>query len=274
MKNIKRSQLHGLAGLALLWLVLGQPAFHGSANSRLAYVAPVLQLTPFPTPTPGADGRILYKIQPGDTLLRISLIAGVPLEELRGLNNLTGDNIVVGDELLLGLGGPSVVTPTPGPSPTPTAVLPTPSPRPGNGIICVVLYNDINGDALRQDSEPAIAGGAISLSNRSGSVSLTAETVAGDEPYCFQDVPEGEFSITVGVPDGYNPTTATNFDLGLNAGDETALGFGVQANTAAELESPAPEEGGRSPLLGIVGGLFLLAGAGLAIFGSRLLRRK
>ena len=183
-KSIKRTIWLLLAGIALCWLWFSHPAL----------AAPVLQLTPFPTPTPGPDGRILYKIQPGDTLLRISLIAGVPLEELRGLNNLTGDNIVVGDELLLGLGGPSVVTPTPGPSPTPTPVLPTPSPRPGFGSICVILYNDRNGDAIRQEEEPSIPGGAISISNRSGSVSLTAETAAGAAPHCFQDVPEGEFS--------------------------------------------------------------------------------
>src|SRR5512139_936988 len=111
-------------------------AFSWLAFSKPTRAAPLLQLTPFPTPTPGPDGRILYKVQPGDTLLRISLIAGVPLDELRGLNNLTGDNIVVVDERMLGVGGPSEVTPTPGPSPTPTHVLPTPPPRPGCGMFC------------------------------------------------------------------------------------------------------------------------------------------
>ena len=75
------------------------------------------------------------------------------------LNNLTSDNIVVGQELLLGLGGPSETTPTPGPSPTPTPLLPTPSPRPGSGDLCILLYNDINGDAIRQESEPSISRG-------------------------------------------------------------------------------------------------------------------
>ena len=264
VKGMRRKIWIILAGIALCWLCISRPAL----------AAPVLQLTPFPTPTPGPDGRILYIVQPGDTLLRISLIAGVPLEELRGLNNLTGDNIVVGDELLLGLGGPSVVTPTPGPSPTPTPVLPTPSPRPGFGIICVILYDDRNGDAIRQEVEPSISGGAISISNRSGSVSLTAETAAGSDPHCFPDIPEGEFTITIGVPEGYNPTTATNYSLELKAGDESSLGFGAQANTATEIESPTPAEEGRSTLLGIVGALFLLAGVGLAIFGTRLLRGK
>ncbi len=123
---------------------------------RPAQASPQFQYTPFPTPTPGPDGRILYKVQPGDTLLRISLIAGVPLDELRGLNKLVGDNIVVGQELLLGLGGPSQVTPTPGPSPTPTIEPPTPTPIAGAGILCVLLYNDRNGNSIRQEEEPTI----------------------------------------------------------------------------------------------------------------------
>jgi len=231
-------------------------------------------MTPFPTPTPGPDGRILYKVQPGDTLLRISLVAGIPLDELRGLNNLTGDNIVVGQEMLLGLGGPSVVTPTPGPSPTPTPVLPTPTPKQGAGMLCVMLYNDINGDSIRQEEELSLPGGAISVNNRSGTVSLTAETGSTEEPNCFENLQEGEYAVTVAVPEGYNPTTATSFALQLNSGDEAHLGFGAQANTATELEEPSQASGGRSLLLGFVGGLFLLAGAALAVFGTRLMKGK
>src|SRR5512139_687188 len=180
-------------------------AFSWLAFSKPTRAAPLLQLTPFLTPTPGTDGRILYKVQPGDTLLRISLIAGIPLDELRGLNNLTGDNIVVGQELLLGLGGPSIVTPTPGPSPTPTPLLPTPTPKQGFGALCVLLYDDLNGDSIRQEDEPSIPGGAVSISNRSGTVSETATTTSGTEPQCFEQLQEGDYTITVGVPGGYNP---------------------------------------------------------------------
>lgn len=248
--------------VALVWLGLQRPVL----------ASPLLQLTPFPTPTPGPDGRILYKVQPGDTLLRISLIAGVPLDELRGLNNLVGDNIVVGQELLLGLGGPSQVTPTPGPSSTPTEEIPTPTPFPGGSILCVLLYNDRNGDSLRQEEEPSIPGGAISVSSRSGSFSETAETGSGLEPHCFEDLSEGFYSISVAVPDGYNPTTATSYELELKAGDETYLGFGAQVNSETEAELPAAGESSRSSLLGILGILLLLAGVGLAVFGARILR--
>jgi hypothetical protein len=248
--------------LALVWLGVQRPAL----------ASPLLQLTPFPTPTPGPDGRILYRVQPGDTLLRISLIAGVPLDELRGLNNLVGDNIVVGQELLLGLGGPSQVTPTPGPSPTPTVEIPTPTSLPGAGMLCVLLYNDRNGDSIRQEDEASIPGGAISVSNRSGSFSETTTTGSGLEPFCFEDLSEGQYSISVAVPDGYNPTTATSYELSLRAGDETYLGFGAQVNSETEAEAPTVGGSNRSPLLGLLGGLLLLAGVGLAIFGTRLLR--
>jgi hypothetical protein len=258
--------------LAALILLLVALVWIGAQRPSLA--APLLQLTPFPTPTPGPDGRILYKVQPGDSLLRISLIAGVPLDELRGLNNLTGDNIVVGQELLLGLGGPSEVTPTPGPSPTPTEVVPTPTPLPGSGIICVLLYDDRNGDAIRQEEEPSVPGGAISVSNRSGTFSESIETDAGSEPHCFTDLDEGEYTITVAIPDSYNPTTATSYVLDLRTGDETYLGFGAQRNSLSEVDAPTPEGRSRSPLLGILGGLALLAGLGLALFGTRLLKSR
>jgi len=253
----------GLVVLGLLLLAWGIPAA----------AAPLKQLTPFPTPTPGPDGRILYRVQEGDTLLRISLISGVPLEELRGLNNLTGDNIIVGQELLLGLGGPTQVTPTPGPSPTPTTALPSPSPIPGLGNLCILLYNDVNGNSMAEDGETIIPAGAISVNNRSGSVSLTAETTAGEEPQCFNELPEGEYSISVAIPEGYNPTTRTSFSLVLKAGDNTFLDFGAQVNSVAEVVAPAVTESGRSPWIGVIGGLFLLAGIVLAIFAGRMLKR-
>lgn len=239
-----------------------------------ALAAPLFQLTPFPTPTPGPDGRIVYKVQEGDTLLRIALIAGITVDELRGLNELTGDNIFVGQELLLGLAGPSQVTPTAGPSPTPTPLLPTPSPLPGLANLCVILYDDVNGDSIRQEEETSIPGGAISVNNRSGSVSETTQTGGGLDPFCFADLPEGEYTISVAIPAGYNPTTVTNYALRLNAGDETFIDFGAQTNTEAAIEAPTPTGSGRSPLLGIIGGFFLLAGIGVAVFASRLMRSK
>lgn len=260
------------------FVILVVCALLGTALIALAipvHAAPPRQMTPFPTPTPGPDGRILYVVQPGDTLLRISLISGVSIDELRGLNNLLNDNIIAGQSLLLGLGGPSEVTPTAGPSPTPTPILPTPSPQPGFGELCILLYNDRNGDALRQEDEPSVPEGAISLNDRTGNVSFTTPTEPGDAHQCFPELAEGEYSISVGVPDGYNPTTLTSFVVDLRAGDTTYLDFGAQISSKSDVQAPAAEEpGGRSPLLGILGGLVLLVGIGLAVFAGRLMRTR
>ena len=70
--------------------------------------APQLQLTNFPTPTPGSDGRIIYIVQEGDTLWRIAAVSGINVADLRDLNFLDADDIVfVGQQIFLGLGGPT-----------------------------------------------------------------------------------------------------------------------------------------------------------------------
>ncbi len=255
--------------------LLGILIFLAAGVGRVT-AAGALQLTPFPTPTPGPDGRIIYIVQPEDTLWRIAAISGLSVEEIQLLNNLgSGEPIVPNQALLLGLGGPVVASPTPGPPPTPTSLNPTPTSLPGSGTICVLLFEDANGDAFHQEAEPGIESGAISISDRSGAVSRTENTIGGalPETICFEELPEGDYNITVAIPEGYNPTTLLSYPIVLNAGDETFLDFGAQISTRALIEAPSPEEGGRSPLLGIIGGGLLVFGLGLGVAASRLRRR-
>lgn len=268
--QFKQAVLLLTAVFTFAWLGFsgGQSSAPGAALAAPEYQVPIF------TPTPQPDGRIIYIVKTNDTLLGISLITGVPVDTLRALNNLTSDTIFEGQQLLLGLAGPVEVTPTAGPTPTPTPILPTPSPRPGQGTLCILLFNDINGDSIRQESEPSIPDGAISFGNRAGTVSQTVTTTAGEEHQCFPELPEGTFTISVAVPEGYNPTTETDYETPLKAGDETYINFGAQANSQTLAEAPvipAPE-GRRSPILGIIGGLFLLAGLVVAIFAGRVLR--
>jgi LysM repeat protein len=256
--------------LAILRLPATKTAFDAVIPVQ---AAPEMQI-PIYTPTPGPDGRIIYIVKPNDTLLGISLITGVSVDQLRGLNNLTTDTIYEGQKLILGLGGPVEVTPTLGPTPTATPILPTPSPKPGKGDLCILLFNDLNGDSIRQEDEPSIPGGAISFGNHTGSVSENVASGVGLEPQCFVDLPEGDYTISVAVPEGYNPTTETSYELPLKAGDKTYLNFGAQVNSLTAAQAPIiPSPGsGRSPLLGVVGALFLLAGIGVAIFARRMLK--
>ena len=256
--------------LAFFVLILASGFFRSVAFVQAAPPAQV----PIYTPTPRPDGRIIYIVRPNDTLLSISLLTGVPVETLKGLNNLTGDTIYEGQELLLGLAGPAETTPTAGPTPTATPILPTPTPKPGKGDICVLLFNDANGDSMRQEEEGSIPDGAISISDRSGSFSKTEPTGIGLEFFCWEDLLEGEYTISAAVPEGYNATTENSLEQELVAGSQIYITFGAQANseTLADSSLIPPPEGKRSPLLGIIGGLFLLLGLGVAIFARRMLK--
>jgi hypothetical protein len=259
-------------------------------TSTLSYqvrAAPQAQLTVFPTPTPGPDGKIIYIVQPNDTLWRISAITGVKIETIRELNNLgVNDAIIPGDRLLLGYAGPSGSVPTAGVIPTQPVLTPSPTASPGWGTLCVLLYNDVNGDSMRQETEPSIAGGEISVSNRLGTVSLTEETSSGgiatsilnptpqERGYvCFDQLLQGGYLISVAAPEGYNRTTTLNTTLELEAGQTTQIAFGAQANSELEAQSAIiPESPRKSPIMGIVGGALLLAGIGLGVYAAFLRR--
>ncbi|MFM8322679.1 MAG: LysM peptidoglycan-binding domain-containing protein [Chloroflexota bacterium] len=259
--------------LAAALLICVLSAGLAALDSLPVQAAPPNQI-PIYTPTPGPDGRIIYIVRANDTLMGISLIMGVPVEKLRELNDLTTDTIFEGQKLLLGLGGPAEATPTAGPAATPTPVEPTPTPKPGQGTLCILLFNDLNGNSIREADEPSLPNGAISFGNRAGTVSQAIDSGAGEEHQCFENLPEGEYTISVAVPDGYNPTTTGDYELPLKAGDETYINFGAQANTQTLEQAPViPEGPERSPLLGLIGGGFLLAGAALAFYAWRMLRR-
>jgi hypothetical protein len=216
------------------------------------------------TPTPGADGRIMYTIKEGDTCISISLLNNVSVEQLRTLNNIVGTDcpVILGQKLLLGT--VQSVTPTPGASPTPAPILPTPTPFNGSASVCIMLFDDVNGNGIAETGESMLAGGAVSLTDRIGKISKTGSTTAGPDLLCYADIPEGDYNISVAVPEGYNATTNTNYPLKVAAGDQTVLDFGAQISVKAL--PPLPSEGGRSPLLGILGAVLVLGGIGLAIF--------
>lgn len=219
----------------------------------------------FTTPTPLPDGRIIYTVRSGDTCISISLLSGVSEDTLRSLNNLKSDCLLPeGSQLLLG-----VATPAPtqtGPTQTPTLLVPSPTAYAGNGEVCLILYNDVNGNAFYDDAEMPMGGGQVSLTDRLGKVSLTGETSADPlKPLCFEELPEGEYNIGVGVPEGYNATTALNHVLLVKAGDQDYMNFGAQISARVEVPAETPEEQ-RSPLLGILGILVLLVGIGVGVF--------
>ncbi len=256
-------------------------------QSYRTVAAPLAQYTYPPTPTPGPDGRIIYIAQENDSVWSISARYNLDIDEFRKLNPLiTNDIIIPGQAYLLGYAGPSGNRPTEGQIPTQPVLTPSPTASPGWGVLCVLLYNDINGDAMRQESEPSIPGGEISVSNRLGTVSLTANTPTGGndttivEPTpqergytCFEQLQQGEYLISVAAPKGYNRTTELNKSLQLQAGQTSEIAFGAQANSELEVQSEIfPQTPQKSPIMGLIGGALLAGGIGLGIYAA-LLRR-
>lgn len=241
-----------------------------------ASAAPVMQQTD-PTATPGADGRILYIVKAGDNCFRVAALHSITIEQLRQLNSkLDADcTLIEGQELLIGLVSVAE-TPTAGPSPTLSAPTATPTPLTGTTEICILLYNDSNGNAIREETEPAVAGGAVSVTENNGEYSAAQDTVIPPDPeayqgICFLDIPEGSYNVTVGIPDNYNPTTVLSYSLDVNAGDRAIVPFGIQSKdvVADPIANDPDAGGGKTPLLGILGVLFLLGGAAVGYYAWR-----
>lgn len=261
-------------------LVVGLMAF--GAFGVLAVegaAAPPKQPTPFLTPTPGPDGRIIYIAQEGDSLWRIAAIAGLSLEELMAMNGIQpGDFLTPGTRLELGRAGPALATgEAGGVVATPTEAEPTPTPSVSTGEICVLLFEDVNGNGRLEDGEPALAGGQISIADASGALAGELSTQSLDlevEPFghCFEDLASGAYNVSAAVPPGYNPTTGLNLPVNLEPGDVKYLQFGAQASSSVA-GAGGSEIGVRSTLLGAVGILMLVAAGGLGYYAARMSRR-
>ena len=216
------------------------------------------------TPTPQADGRIIYTVKANDTCISIALLNGITEDELRNLNNLQGDDCLYlqeGQQLLIGV----LEEPTATAEALQTTLQPTPTPIKGNGTICIYLFNDENGNAMAEDTELPLAGGAVSVRDRLSIVNLTGTTDDSGEPICFEDIPEGDYDLSVAIPEGYNPTTVLNYTLTLLPGDVSIVDFGAQPSSVHIFGDEKP-----SILMGLLGILFIGAGVGLWFYIRKL----
>lgn len=246
----------------------------------VAWAAPVEAISQHPqavyqTPTPNADGKIIYVVQKNDTCVSIYLKTGADINEMRQLNNLDENcTLSEGQELVLAV--QQVTTQEPTLAPTLDPNIPTPTPFNGMGQICVSLFFDTNGNAMRETGEPPIENGAFSIQDKENKTN--EDGLTGLEPAC-KDVPEGEYNISVAPPEGFNPTTSMNYAIAVKAGDKHIIPFGAQPSSVASTpeaggESGATPSGDNSSIwLLLVGLLLILAGIGLGVYFIFLSRK-
>jgi len=113
---------------------------------------------------------------------------------------------------------------------------------------------------MAEETELPIAGGAVSVRDRLSVVNLTGTTDDSGEPICFEDIPEGDYDLSVAIPEGYNPTTVLNYTLNLLPGDVSIVDFGAQPSSRA---LPIFGEEKPSVFMAIMGVIFIGAGVGL-----------
>jgi LysM repeat protein len=259
-----RSFLFLLLAAGFLFTAAAVPA-------RAVPVGPrAIQPTAYQTATPLPDGRIVYVVQEGDTLWRISAVTGVPIDELERLNNISRDDpLQVGATLILRVVVPTYAEPTLAFQPSAT---PSPLPVTGKGTICVYFFNDVNGDGTQQEgTDEIVAGGQVSVAlidgNEMGNHTLDDPTQA----YCFADIPAGRYNVAAAAPKNYNPTGDMNKPLTLEPGDKAYISFAVQTG-----QPKKPDDGGTSSgsslWIGLLGVAFL-GGAGFTIYWMARPRR-
>lgn len=201
------------------------------------------------TPTPNANGEIVVEVKPNDTLLLIAAQAGISLEELLQLNNLTEETLLQPGQLLI-IG---IVPPTPTSTPLPPTLTPSPTLPPPPTVtavsnqptgICLTAYEDIDGNGERHAGEPLVANVAFTVYNEQ-SVVLNYITDGFSEPACFENMVPGSYQVTRSFSAGERLTTPNNRGVIVRDGAMADLPFGSTFDAELQIQSelvttPAP----------------------------------
>lgn len=243
--------------------------------------------------TPDANGRIVHTVQEGDMLGTIASLYGVTIQQIVDLNNLASHNFVVlGQQLVIKTGEgapepstteepPEAETTEPPPEtdateepettePPATDVEPPAAEEPlGTGTLCVLSFEDVNGNAARDPQEPNLAGVTFVLSD--GGEAVSRYTTDGiSEPYCFAELVPGTYEVTW-TGDHFAPTSEQSWQVEVSSGDILSHEFGAQPRgVAGEASDEGASEGGMPnwlvALLGSLGVVAVLIGIGAGVY--------
>lgn len=122
-------------------------------------------------------------------------------------------------------------TPTNTATPSPTATLtPTATSTPVPGTLCVLVYNDLNGNGLYDQGEPLLTGAQTTVKN-SSAVLVGQWTTNGTEPFCFPNLPPDNYTVTEVNPPGYASVSPDLLTLPVTSGTSVEADYGDQAFT-------------------------------------------
>ncbi len=254
----------------------------GSPSTNPQPTSPPAQPTPVPAQstraTPDPTGRIVHTVQVGDSISYLAWLYGVTIDDIKRLNNLNSNVIVLGTRLVIKEGSAPTATlseeqGTPSAevteSPAEATSVPAEAPAPETpGSICVMSYDDKNSNGLRDSQETLLAGITFALNDGSQMVGLYT-TDGTSEPYCFTELAPGQYVVSW-TADSYVPTNEQTWSVELMSGSILIREFGVKSAAGAEEASKPPTQtGGGMPtwataLVGALGVVFFLSAVGAA----------
>lgn len=124
------------------------------------------------------------------------------------------------------------ITPTPSNTPTPT---PTPTPFPGS--LCVLAFDDANGNIWRDPGEGLLANAAIAIYDQTLVAVAQYVTDGVHEPRCFA-LPPGAYYVQETDPPGYGSTGPSWWAASLLSQGTVTVAFADRSSTATATPTP------------------------------------
>ena len=101
---------------------------------------------------------------------------------------------------------------------------PTPTSTPQVARLCTFAWFDQNANATR-DGEPLLNNALLTIKDANGNIVGTRMT-NGTEPYCVDNLPPGNYTVTENNPNGYTSTTPDLVIITMTAGSVQTVPFG------------------------------------------------
>ncbi len=173
-------------------------------------------------------------------------------------------------------------TPTPTITPTPAATpTPTITPTPVAASVCVLSFDDVNGNGLRELGENLLPYAVFTIADEKHVVdSYSSDGL--NEPHCFHGLEPRTYFISELNPPGYESTSPDRWGVTLAGGSMVEIEFGnwlVPSPTVAPaVPAPSPTPVALLSTMGRavyrISGVFVFATAGALLVGFNLLRRR
>ncbi|MCR4406983.1 MAG: hypothetical protein NUW24_08680 [Anaerolineae bacterium] len=175
-----------------------------------------------------------------------------------------------------------VDTPTPTVTPTPTETpTPTVTPTPVTASICVLSFEDLNGNGRRDLGEGLLPYAVFTISDARHVIDSYSSNGI-NEPHCFYGLEPGTYFVSELNPTGYESTTPDSWGVALSSGSTVDIEFGNRLKPSPTVAPPTIPSPSPTPaaLLSTMGraaynasGIIVLILAGLIVVGFNLMRR-